>query len=68
MSELTTLNVYAAADNGLLSYCRRTRLRSRMLAFFALGLDSEPSLVSQSGKLRIDSLLREASIFAKATT
>jgi hypothetical protein len=36
MFELTTLNVYTAADNGL-KYCRRTG-ESRILAFFALGL------------------------------
>ena len=37
MFELTTLNVYTAADNGLLRLSPN-RLTNRMLAFFALGL------------------------------
>jgi hypothetical protein len=35
--ELTTLNVYTAADNGLVLLLSPNRLTSRMLAFFALG-------------------------------
>jgi hypothetical protein len=37
MFEPTTLNVYTAADNGLLGIAAEP-VRSRMLAFFALGL------------------------------
>ncbi len=37
MSEPTTLNIYTAADNGLVSYCRRTGERRDPL-FLALGL------------------------------
>jgi len=38
MFELTTLDGYTAADNGLVSTLPPNRLRNRMLALFALGL------------------------------
>ena len=52
MYELTTLNIYTAADKGLISFCRRTGRETGCSLYMRWAWDSEPSLESQCISVR----------------
>jgi len=52
MYELTTLNIYTAADKGLISFCHRTGRETGCSLYLRWAWDSEPSPESQCISVR----------------